>query len=139
VQTIRDTFVTIAADCPAKVGTVPSARGGAPTVPAIQHALLTAEPYRYDHQGLIWEVHRRREGIAEDGAETDAARRDLLSRPHPCLRASALPKRYGWGVHYDEAGRIAIYGVETERYRELASGAGAARPAVVAAMRSQRA
>ncbi|GJD48584.1 hypothetical protein OPKNFCMD_1307 [Methylobacterium crusticola] len=133
MQTIRNCFVTIAADCPAKVGTVPGERGGAPSVPAIQHALLTAEPYRYDHEGLIWEVHRRHKGVAGEGLEAAAARRALLSRSHPCMRASALPKRYGWGVHYDDAGRIAIYGAETERYRELAAG-----PAVVPAMRSRR-
>jgi len=34
----------------------------------------------------------------------------LLSKPHPCLRASMLPKRYGWGVHYDGNGRITLYG-----------------------------
>ncbi len=37
------------------------------------------------------------------------------------MRASPLGKRYGWGVHADAEGHIAIYAVESQRYRELAS------------------
>lgn len=38
-----------------------------------------------------------------------------------CLRASPLVKQFGWGLHHDEAGRVAAYGVETEEYRKLAT------------------
>ena len=37
------------------------------------------------------------------------------------MRASPLAKRYGWGIHADNDGRIAIYPLESERYRKLAS------------------
>ena len=53
------------------------------------------------------------------------------------MRASPLPKKYGWGVHHDRAGRIALYGVESEEYRRFASGAGGVK--VVMALRSKRA
>jgi hypothetical protein len=46
-----------------------------------------------------------------------------------------LPKRYGWGAHYDADGRIALYGVETEDYRRLTSQSGTK---VVPAMRNRR-
>lgn len=52
------------------------------------------------------------------------------------MRASALPKRYGWGVHHDGAGRLALYGVESDAYRDLARGADGL--AVVKAMRNRR-
>lgn len=127
----------VAADCPAAASIVPPRREGEPSVPALQYELLTGAPYRYDHEELIWEVHRRRGQVPMSDAA--AAREELLRRSHPCLRASALPKRYGWGVHYDEAGGIALYGVETERYREFAAGLGQGGPTVVRAMRNKRA
>ncbi|WP_313640454.1 DUF6157 family protein [Paenibacillus sp.] len=35
---------------------------------------------------------------------------------HPCLRASLLPKRFGWGVHYNTEGKISLYGKESPEY-----------------------
>lgn len=138
MRTIRNSFVTVSADCPARAGIIPATGGSMPTLPAIQYALLSAGPYRYDHEDLIWEVHRAHKDVL-DGPDLAAAREHLLSRPHPCLRASALAKRYGWGAHYDAAGRIAIYGMESARYRELAASDGLAGLTVVQAMRSKRA
>jgi len=37
------------------------------------------------------------------------------------MRASPLGKRFGWGVHADGEGRIAIYAVDSKRYQALAS------------------
>ena len=54
------------------------------------------------------------------------------------MRASALPKKYGWGVHYDSDGEMAIYPVESDEYRRMAEGDGG-RLQVLPAMRSRRA
>jgi hypothetical protein len=70
-------------------------------------------------------------------ARGEAIRAELFQKNHPCLRASPLPKRYGWGVHYDGHGRIAIYGTESEDYRRL-SRDGEGDPALVRGMRSKR-
>ena len=70
-------------------------------------------------------------------AEGEAIRAAFFAKPHPCLRASPLPKRYGWGVHYDAHGRIALYAMESEDYRRLSRG-GAGDPALVRAMRNRR-
>lgn len=135
---ITDTFVLVADDCPATAGEVPQARGGAPTVPAIQYELLTARPYQLTLADLIFETHTRRLGLtaAEVRARGAALRAELFAKSHPCLRAAALTKRYGWGAHHDPEGRIALYGVETADYRRLAVTPGLD---VVKAMRSKRA
>ena len=54
------------------------------------------------------------------------------------MRASPLPKRYGWGVHYDHEGRIAIHAVESATYEHLVHG-GEGGPKLLKAMRSKRA
>ncbi|WP_342481620.1 DUF6157 family protein [Paenibacillus sp. FSL L8-0340] len=33
----------------------------------------------------------------------------LFSKSNPCLRASMLSKRYGWGMHFNDEGKIALY------------------------------
>ena len=35
------------------------------------------------------------------------------------MRSSPLSKRYGWGVHSDAEGKIAIYALESDDYRKL--------------------
>jgi hypothetical protein len=83
---------------------------------------------------LLFEVHRRRRDIARRG-DIARARQAFFAKPQACLRTSPLAKQYGWGLHHDGDGRVALYGVETGEYRRLASG-GASR--VIAAVRSRK-
>jgi hypothetical protein len=74
-------------------------------------------------QDLILEVHLRQKGIDigdAAGPKLEEIRTDLFRKPHPCLRASMLPKKYGWGVHYDREGKIAIYPMDSPEYRRFA-------------------
>lgn len=136
---ITDTFVRVAPDCPAAAAEVPAPRGDSPTVAVIQYELLTAKPYSLTLEDLIFETHVRRLGLSKAGAKARRAaiRAELFAKSHPCMRASPLTKRYGWGVHHDGAGRMALYGVESAEYRRFAEGK-VAGVEVVAAMRSKR-
>jgi len=122
------------------VAFTPDGRGLVSAGAALQHELLAARPYTLTLEDLMVAVHVRREGLSEADAKARAAeiRATLFGKPYPCLRASPLPKKYGWGVHHDGAGRIALYAVESPDYRRLASNAGGG-IGVVAAMRSKRA
>lgn len=124
-------FITLAPDCPTTAGTVPRQ---ATSIAGLEHALLIEAPYRYTGEGLILAVHRRHKDIGD--ADLEAFRAALFAKPHPCMRASMLPKRWGWGVHYDEQGCIALYGAETEEYRRFAAREDLR---VMAAVRSRRA
>jgi hypothetical protein len=42
-----------------------------------------------------------------------------VSKGHPHLRVSALPKRYGWGIHNNAEGKIALIAVESPEYKQL--------------------
>ena len=139
MKAITDTFVLVAPDCPATAPEPPPAKGAVPTVAAIQYDLLTARPYALTLEDLIFETHVRRAGnpAGEAVARAGEIRSELFAKPHPCMRASPLPKRYGWGVHHDADGRIALCGVGTAEYRRFASGGGGV--TVVTAMRSKRA
>jgi hypothetical protein len=139
MKPITNTFVLVAPDCPVASAEVPAPRGGKATVATLQYELLTARPYTLTLEDLIFEVHVRRAELpaAELEARGTEIRAALFSKSHPCMRASPLPKRYGWGVHHDAEGRIALYAVESEAYRRFASGA-VEGIEIVLAMRSKR-
>lgn len=123
-------FITLAPDCTATAGTVPMQ---ATSIAGLEHALLTERPYHYTSDDLILNVHRHHKDVGD--ADLDAFTAFLFAKSHPCMRVSMLPKRWGWGVHYDEQGRIALYGTETEDYRRLAARKDLR---VMAAVRSRR-
>ena len=103
----RDTLVTVSADCPVAVGTIPEKQG---TIAAVGHALL-ATPYAMTSDDLLHAAH-----VARGGGKS---REDFFATPQACLRASPLVKQFGWGVHHDAQGRIALLGMESAEYRRL--------------------
>ncbi len=112
------TFIEVAEDCPAEVGEVPPSTGRTTTVAELQYRLVAGQPYAHTSDDVIFEVHAVREGIA---AEDRPARREaFFARDQAFLRASPLAKRYGWGIHHDQAGRVALIAVDSDAYRELA-------------------
>jgi Family of unknown function (DUF6157) len=139
VELIIDTFVLVAPDCPALAGTVPKTRASGPTVAGLQHELLNANPYQLTLEDLMLAVHLRREGLSPEtaDAQSDEIHTLLFGKPYPCMRASPLPKTYGWGVHHDHQGRICLFGVDSEEYKRFAKGGLGIE--VVAAMRNKRA
>ena len=139
MELITDTFVMVATDCPVTTGVVPTPRGESPTIAVIQYTLLTSRPYALTLEDLMFETHIHRANMpaSEARKRSVAIRAKLFAKPYPCMRASPLPKKYGWGVHHDGAGRIAVYGVESKEYQRFASGV-VSGVEVVAAMRSKR-
>lgn len=121
IMSYINTFIKVSPDCPVTSSVVPQYKTSNKPIHVIQYELLTGQPYQYTHEQLLFEVHIRHKNIP---AEELALHRQqiwdaLFSKSHACLRASALPKRYGWGVHYDAEGKIAIYGMETPEYERF--------------------
>lgn len=129
-----NTFIAVAEDCPAGAGIAPPRDEDKPTIAAEQYRLLSERPYELTSEDVIFEIHANRQGIPE--TERPAAREEYFSKGRACLRTSPLAKTYGWGLHNDGEGRLALVGVETDEYRRLASGEGGVK--VVRAMRSRR-
>jgi hypothetical protein len=116
-----NTFIQVAPDCPATTGEIPPKRGEKESVAVLHYEFLSRFPYRYTERELYFEVHLRRNGIDPENAlrQREKLWKELFARPQACLRASPLPKRYGWGVHYDSEGRIAIYALDSQEYKEF--------------------
>ena len=129
----RNTLIEIAEDSPVARGTEPPANPERPSVARQQFEMLAGNPYRYDSDSVLFGVYALRKDIPEP--ERERERQVYFSKGQPCFRASPLTKRYGWGVHSDADGKVALYGAETETYLKLQQD-----PAVtkVKAMRSAR-
>jgi Family of unknown function (DUF6157) len=112
----ENAFITLARDCPVAAGFVPRK---AMSIAGLEHALLIGDPYKHNASDLILAVHRRHKHVGD--AEVDEFKAFLFAKSHVCMRLSMLPKRWGWGVHYNEQGRMALYGAETEEYQQFAT------------------
>ena len=112
-----NTLIEIADDCPATKGQVPQARGGKKTKPVIEYELLVKHPYTYTEEDIAFEVYAVLHDIPKAGWAKE--REKFLSKGHPHLRVSALAKRYGWGMHNDAEGKVALIAVESSDYKRL--------------------
>jgi hypothetical protein len=110
-----NTFIEAAEDCPVRVAEVPPPRGVDKTAALIQYELIHPHPYRYTSDDVLFQVYAVNNQIS--AGELAKARAAFFSKGQPCLRASPLTKRYGWGVHSDSQGRIALYAVESDEYK----------------------
>jgi len=114
-----NTFIEIAEDCPVDKGTIPPMKSDEPTIANLQFEMLINHPYKFTSDDVIFQVYAFKNDIAE--SDLELCRQKFYSKGQACMRTSPLTKRYGWGVHADEFGRIALLGYETEEYQKLAS------------------
>lgn len=119
----KNTFILVSPDCPVSEGIVPVSDKERKPVHVIQYELLAEYPYKYDFDELLFETHIRHKQIsAEELREHgEEIRNGLFAKKHACLRASALPKKYGWGIHYNEEGKIAVYPAHSPEYKRFAA------------------
>lgn len=118
------TFILVAEDCPAAHGIVPPERAGSKTKAGIEYELAINHPYHYTSDELLVEVHIRHKGLLDEelANQVQSLREAFNSKSQPCLRASMLPKKFGWGVHFDSEGKLALYSVESSEYQAFAGG-----------------
>lgn len=111
-----DTFIAVADDCPAKRAMVPQLKGDQKTVALLQFEMIHGNPYTYTSDEVLFTIHALKNGMSP----TDLQEREVyFSKGRACLRASPLGKRFGWGIHHDGEGKMALYPMESEAYKRL--------------------
>lgn len=113
----QNAFIEVADDCPVQSGEVPPQKGETKTVANLQFELLHQHPYKYTSDDVLFQVYADRNDLTKK--EYKEARAMFFSKGQPCLRTSPLTKRYGWGVHHDQDGKVALYGCETPEYKKF--------------------
>lgn len=128
-----NTFIEVADDCPVTTAELPPRKGDKVTIANLHFDMVHDQPYRYTSDDVIFGTHALRNEIPKN--EWQEARELFFSKGQACMRTSPLAKRYGWGIHHDENGRVAIYPRESAAYKKFAKDKGIAH---VKAMRSSR-
>ncbi len=113
----QNTFIQAADDCPATQGEIPPGKGDAKTVAQMQFELVSQNPYKFTSDDVFFQVYAQRHDLTP--SEQQAAREQFFSKGQPCFRASPLTKRYGWGIHNNAEGKVALYGRETMEYEKF--------------------
>lgn len=134
------TLIAVAEDCPVTESVVPVRRGAKVTVAVLQYDMIAANPHVHTQEDVLFQTWLQRQEKLKDRSEEEIAqlREEFFARPQPCLRASPLPKRYGWGLLFDQEGRVGLCPMESDEYENLVSG-GAAEITILRAFRSKRA
>lgn len=127
-----DTFIEVAEDCPVDTAEEPPLRSRKSAV-RIQYELISEHPYTYTSDDVLFNIHTSKHEIPSERQADE--REQFFSKGRACLRSSALGKRYGWGIHFDGEGKMAIYAVDSDEYSKLKNDAALKH---LKAMRSRR-
>jgi hypothetical protein len=115
----RDTFIEVAEDCPVDHSQVPPVKGTEKSVANIQFEMISRNPYKYSSDAVVFECFAIKKDLTE--GELEEARKAFFSKGQPCLRCSPLTKRYGFGVHSNAEGKVALYPMESKEYETFAN------------------
>lgn len=114
-----NTFIEIADDSPIACGEVPPVKGESKTAATIQFEMIRKNPYKFTSDDVLFQVFADKKDLTK--SEYKEARQNFFSKGQPCFRASPLTKRYGWGVHYNAEGKMAIYAADSDEYQKFLS------------------
>ena len=109
-----NTFIEVSEDCPVTSAEIPPTKGEGKSAALLQFEMIYHHPYKYSMDDVVFGVYATKNSI---NFQDTQSKEMFFSKGQPCLRASALGKRYGWGIHCDENGKMAIYPVESEAYQ----------------------
>ncbi|MDR0455920.1 MAG: DUF6157 family protein [Treponema sp.] len=113
----QNSFMEIAEDCPAEKGEIPPVKKAGKTIACIQYDMLHNNPYKYTSDEILFQCYTIKQEIQKN--DLAKSREQFFSKGQACFRASPLTKLYGWGIHYDNDGKMALYGCETKEYKTL--------------------
>ncbi|MBU4538034.1 MAG: DUF6157 family protein [Weeksellaceae bacterium] len=129
----KDTFIETAEDSPVLKSEIPHVKRNR-TLADIQFQMISQNPYQYTSDDVMFECYAQKNDIAE--GERKEARKEFFSKGQACFRSSALTKRYGFGVHHNAEGKVALFPMESEEYENFVQDESVAK---VKAMRTKRA
>lgn len=112
-----NTFIEVAEDCPTSNAEIPPQKGDAKTLATLQFEKIYDHPYAFTSDDIVFYVHSIKNNIRKEDLEEERGK--FFSKGQPCLRSSPLAKRYGWGMHHNEEGKVALFPKESEEYEKF--------------------
>ncbi|WP_427071095.1 DUF6157 family protein [Lysinibacillus fusiformis] len=113
----KNTFIKISEDSEVTSAVTPVPRNNKPTIASIEFDLIRHNPYKYTEEDVQFQTYLIKNQIDSDSL--DEIRKNFFQKSKACFRASPLVKKYGWGIHYDDEGKLALYDVNSEEYEQF--------------------
>ncbi|WP_276380735.1 DUF6157 family protein [Flavobacterium sp. H4147] len=111
-----DTFIEVAEDTKVDHGIIPPSKDKK-TIAEMQYELIAKNPYQFTSDDILFQVFADRNDLTKN--EYEKAREQFFSKGQACFRASPLTKTYGFGIHNNHNGKIALFGMETDEYQKF--------------------
>jgi len=111
-----NTFIEVAEDCPVSESQIPSEKKEK-TLANLQYEILIKNSYQFTSDDLIFKCYMIKNDISDN--EKDGEREKFFSKGQPCLRCSALAKRYGFGFYHNEESKVALIPIESREYEKF--------------------
>lgn len=106
-RSVREELIEVAEDCPVEHAMEPPDGSPKKTIPRITYEVLINNPYMYTEIELFHEIHlarRNRPGLKIESYN---------------IKRSRLVQMFGWGIHRNPEGKLALVAMESEKYRTL--------------------
>ena len=110
----KNSFIAVSEDISIENSEIPPVKRNK-TLANIQYEMITKKPYEYTSDDVLFECFAKKNDITESDRKTE--RVAFFSKGQPCLRSSALGKRYGFGFHFDENSKVALVPMESKEYQ----------------------
>lgn len=111
-----NTLITVAEDCKVDCGTTPPEKDKK-TIANYQFDLLAKKPLKYTSDEVLFTVFSLRNDVS--ASELNDEKIKFFSKGQPCLRTSPLAKTYGWGIYFDDKGKIKLIDSASDEYQNL--------------------
>jgi hypothetical protein len=105
---VQEELMRVAENCPVRKGTEPPDDRKSKTISRIKFEVLSENPYKFTEYEFFFHVHYV------------IRKKTNLKIQSYILQRVALARKWGWGIHRDGNGKLALVGCETDKYRQLA-------------------
>ena len=103
----NEVLIKVAEDTPVDHAIDPPDRDLNKSIARITFEVLIENPYRYSEMELFNEVHFVRRN-----------RRDLKINSYS-IKRSRLCQEFGWGIHRNKEGKLALIAMDSDKYQKL--------------------
>lgn len=115
----RNTLILPADDSKAEKSEIPVVKNEKPSVASTQYEKIGKHPYKYTSDDIVFGWFADKNDLSE--SELKEAREQFFSKGQPCLRTSPLAKKYGFGIHSDDSGKVKLVPMESDEFSKMLS------------------
>ena len=112
-----NTSIPISEESKIQKGTIPTLKKDEKSIAYFLYETIFNHPYQYTSNEVLFNAYILKNEIEE--ADIKKHKIQFFSKKQLDLRGSSLVITYGWGIHFNPQGKIALIGVDADLYAQL--------------------